>query len=252
MNEPDVLYLPHESKGSTRVFKLIGPKDSIKLKIARQGNAVQYRGDGVYELNGKGIKWKRDKKYVLKDYLWDRIGATFSLTRGKWFEKLLNDIEIKVPDRITYDETDGELSLEIEGELDVYTVVKRRKEQAKLRSELFKSATTKSCSICGHEMPVDFLITSHIKMRSKATRDERLDKNIVLPMCNFGCDALFEKGIIGVIGGQIVRIKRDPITPHFDLIVKNLIGRPHNENPLTHKYFDWHFDFHNQKYNANA
>ncbi|GIN91112.1 hypothetical protein J22TS1_21630 [Siminovitchia terrae] len=54
------------------------------------------------------------------------------------------------------------------------------------------------------EFPISFLIASHIKNRSFCKNEKKPDyKNILVPMCKFGCDDLFEKGYISVINGKI-------------------------------------------------
>ena len=36
------------------------------------------------------------------------------------------------------------------------------------------------------------MITAHKKKRSKCSFNERIDPNIVMPLCKFGCDHLYE------------------------------------------------------------
>jgi hypothetical protein len=85
---------------------------------------------------------------------------------------------------------------------------KYRKEQAFLRKSLFEHRRKGVCAICNKEYGVEFLRTAHLKARSQCTQEERLDvKNIVLPMCAFGCDELYERGHIGVEQGKIVCVK---------------------------------------------
>ena len=55
-------------------------------------------------------------------------------------------------------------------------------------------------------------MAAHIKKRSFSSTEEKLDyKNIVMPMCKFGCDELYEKGYIIIKDGQVV-INKTPIT----------------------------------------
>lgn len=83
----------------------------------------------------------------------------------------------------------------------------QRIEQNFLRRQLFKNKTHDRCSICGEDMPISFLCCSHIKKRCMCSLDEKKDyKNIVTPMCKFGCDDLYEKGLIGVKDGKVVVI----------------------------------------------
>lgn len=127
-------------------------------------------------------------------------------------------------------------------ELDTNRSVKGRKEQTFLRKQLFRNKKNGVCGICGKEYPVDLLVAAHIKKRSKCTREERLDyKNIVMPMCKFGCDDLYEKGYIVVIDGKILKNNNKIFTA--DLVQKvSLIENNKCSfwNESTHKYFDWH------------
>jgi hypothetical protein len=121
----------------------------------------------------------------------------------------------------------------------------RRTEQSFLRKYLFQNKKTSICGICHKEMPVEFLVTSHIKKRSKCTDEEKLDyKNVVMPMCKFGCDDLFEKGYITVQDGMVVKLK-DISNINVKKYISSIQG---NEcaywNEQSAKYFDWHKNFH--------
>jgi hypothetical protein len=83
-----------------------------------------------------------------------------------------------------------------------------RKEQAYWRQMLFKGSQIGQCAICNEHYPVDLLVAAHIKKRSACDREERLDPNNVLPMCLFGCDALFERGYVFVDKFGRVRLGR--------------------------------------------
>lgn len=147
--------------------------------------------------------------------------------------------------------TDGSFSkkyLRVKGELDTYIVSKRRKEQKKLRDELFEGLTTSICGICGEEYPVDLLVVAHIKKRSEASKNERLDKNIVIPMCKFGCDDLFENGYITVVDGYILSAKNKLTTPALTRVINKLISRKcHSWNENNSKFFEWHHCHHRSK-----
>ncbi len=91
----------------------------------------------------------------------------------------------------------------------------RRTEQDYLRSQLFKGNEYFECGICGNKYPVLFLVAAHIKKRSECTLKEQNDKSIVMPMCNFGCDELYENGYISVKQGKVVQIKKEPLVQEF-------------------------------------
>lgn len=134
--------------------------------------------------------------------------------------------------------------LEIQ-ETDELTKGYRRKEQSFLRQNLFGRQTTFSCACCGKNYPVSFLITAHIKKRNLCNTEERLDTNVVIPMCKFGCDDLFEKGYVSVKDGKFVKIPKRPITEELERYISNLQGNVcifYNDD--SKKYFDWHYDYH--------
>ena len=120
-----------------------------------------------------------------------------------------------------------------------------KKFQGYLRKKLFKSRTSSICSCCGKEYPISMLWCSHIKKRSKCNDNEKRDYNVVIPMCRFGCDELFEKGYISVNSdGKIIQLKKSKNT--------NVLNYTNNLNKLdcigfnklNSKYFEWHKSFH--------
>lgn len=125
--------------------------------------------------------------------------------------------------------------------LDKAGIVKGRTEQAFLRNFLFRGKYS-DCGICGNEYPVSFLVAAHIKKRSSCTDEEKRDfKNIVMPMCKFGCDDLYEKGYIGIEDGFVVVLKKPDTTRALATYTEKLKGIKctyWNEN--TSKYFQWH------------
>lgn len=83
--------------------------------------------------------------------------------------------------------------------VDAKILSNQRKEQNFLRKQLFKNKLYEKCSICGETFPISFLCCSHIKKRCMCSLEEKKDyKNIVVPMCKFGSDELYEKGYISV------------------------------------------------------
>ncbi|WP_374055822.1 hypothetical protein [Rossellomorea sp. FM04394] len=90
------------------------------------------------------------------------------------------------------------------GSTDTSREVKLRNEQAILRDWLFKGKDATCCAICGRLFTTGSLVAAHKKKRSHCTDEERKDPNIVMPVCLFGCDTLYERGIISVESGSIV------------------------------------------------
>lgn len=122
-------------------------------------------------------------------------------------------------------------------------VTTQRIEQSILRDWLFKDNLILPCSICNKQFHKKLLVSAHIKQRSKATEEERMDVNIVARMCRLGCDELYEHGCISVQNGIIVSIKKGIITPPVSAYIKSIEGKKCLVfNSKNKKYFDWHFN----------
>ncbi|PAW28040.1 HNH endonuclease [Peribacillus simplex] len=130
-------------------------------------------------------------------------------------------------------------------DLDIEGKTKSRAEQAFLRKALFGTKTIGRCGICEKEYPISFLIAAHIKKRSLCSNEEKLDfRNIVMPMCKFGCDDLFEKGYITVSKG-IISVNDKMTTEPLKRYLSHIEGKHCCYwNVDTIKYFDWHCNHH--------
>lgn len=84
-----------------------------------------------------------------------------------------------------------------------------RREQSILREWLFNEKLTESCAICGKEYSVAALVTAHKKKRADCTDSEKTDPRIVFPLCLFGCDFLYEAGMVRIINGKVVSSRKD-------------------------------------------
>lgn len=83
-----------------------------------------------------------------------------------------------------------------EGNLDRRVAAKSRAEQALLRNVIIPGRDGK-CALCGRLFPREYLRAAHIKPRARCTDEERRDlENIAMPACVFGCDVLYENGLI--------------------------------------------------------
>lgn len=128
---------------------------------------------------------------------------------------------------------------------DEESIVKIRKEQSILRQGLFKGRKTAKCAICGREFPVEMLCCSHIKKRCFCNEEERKDLNVVVSMCKFGCDELFEKGFVGVDDGRVVVLKYSG-NETVDDYLNFLKGKsPELYNDKNKKYFDYQLSYNN-------
>ncbi len=120
--------------------------------------------------------------------------------------------------------------------------VVQRREQTFLRDFLFGSNEEGTCAICGSVLPTTLLVAAHIKPRSECTDSERRDfVNNIVPICLIGCDALFERGLIVVKGGQLrVRI-RASADHRLKALCRHLNGRRINAWKAGRiPYFRWH------------
>ncbi len=125
--------------------------------------------------------------------------------------------------------------------LDTERKAKSRVEQKYLREYLFKENKYAECGICNNEYPVSLLVAAHIKKRSECTLEEKKDKSIVMPMCNFGCDELYENGYISVKEGSVIQIKKEPMTPLIQDYIDKIEGKYCKYwNESTSEYFNWH------------
>jgi len=134
-----------------------------------------------------------------------------------------------------------ELASRLEGSLDTSRTSGQRREQSILRGALglYRDATVQ-CGLCGKTYPSGFVVAGHIKKRSECTDAERLDViNVAMPICVFGCDALFEKRYIKVINGSIV-VTNSGIAD-VDAYLDSLVGRrAPGWTSEREKYFAWH------------
>ncbi|MDZ4619399.1 HNH endonuclease [Bacillus cereus] len=137
--------------------------------------------------------------------------------------------------------------LEQNASLDREVRGRARKEQNLLRKYLFGNKKTCNCGICGEEFPIDLLVAAHIKKRAHCTNEEQLDAdNIVIPMCKFGCDELFERGYISISDGKVVSLIDEEYLPatvktYIETIKGKVCGSWTDNNA---KYFIWHNNFH--------
>ena len=162
-------------------------------------------------------------------------------------DKLLSFFKtIQKSDNSSYTDTIKDI-IKLE-DTDKITISKSRKEQSYLRDFLFKNKKTEQCGICNNELPIDLLWCSHIKKRSECSYEERIDyKNIVMPMCKFGCDELYERGYIYAVD-RIVKINPKMKT------TKDLRGKliQISGNKIESKYYNEktinYFKYHEKKH----
>ncbi len=161
--------------------------------------------------------------------------------------KILDELDLL--SNVYYPEVDSHsldklrIFLDANEELDKEILSKRRVEQGILRRVLFNQQPAFTCCICQREYLTNFMVAAHIKKRSECNVEERLDiENIVVPMCKFGCDDLYEHGYISVDKG-IVIILNDNVTKPTLEYMKEIKGNvcSYWKSETAH-YFQWHLD----------
>lgn len=102
-----------------------------------------------------------------------------------------------------------------------------------------------TCDLCGRTLTSDLLVAAHIKKRVDCTDDERLDvANVAMVACTLGCDALFERGYMGVdSGGRLVGSPQLSPTSDVSALVSGLVGRKCDAwRSESASYFAWHIE----------
>ena len=127
---------------------------------------------------------------------------------------------------------------EIGTDIDVES--KRRTEQSLLQKWLFEGKEQEKCAICGNNFHVSSLITAHKKKRSECNNAERLDPYIVMPLCTFGCDFLYEKRYIYIENGIICQGNINISLNTENKIIEQLINKKIDTNWLkgSSSYFE--------------
>lgn len=129
----------------------------------------------------------------------------------------------------------------LDGPLDTQVKAWARVEQSRARMALLGRAREGECRLCGRSYPKEFLVAAHKKPRSECSADEKRDiPNIVMLCCLFGCDALYERGYVGVLeDGRIAHSTLLGGGAPFEYVAKRLrasISISSEEG----EYFAWH------------
>ncbi|MEK5205340.1 hypothetical protein NST55_29300 [Bacillus sp. FSL R10-2789] len=145
------------------------------------------------------------------------------------------------------------LNLENNKELDRDTKRKYRIEQSLLREFLFNGKNEVICACCQTKLSPEFFATAHIKKRSHCSKKEKLDVNVVMPLCYLGCDMLFEKGLLVVNShGHFQRTdvinKKIPYEGRLGTLLAKYDQKPCSYwNKETAQYYQWHYKHHVMK-----
>jgi predicted restriction endonuclease len=137
-----------------------------------------------------------------------------SSTSKRKIDKAIKDRAILVAKLLTLDQTDG------------FRPAMVRYEQALLRSILFFNKQECNCAICGRSYHINFLVTAHIKKRSLCNQEERQNLDVVMPACVFGCDALFERGVLAINeNGYVIATNAKPLGEDVDKYIQSCLGK---------------------------
>lgn len=100
-----------------------------------------------------------------------------------------------------------------------------RKEHRILKAWLFAGKRQERCALCGEMYHVGSLVTAHKKRRADCSNEERLDPNIVMPLCQFGCDYLYERRYVVIENGMVTWGKLLEPAGHETETIAELVGR---------------------------
>ncbi|MDE2802455.1 MAG: hypothetical protein OXK21_06205, partial [Chloroflexota bacterium] len=113
------------------------------------------------------------------------------------------------------------------------TETESRQDQLYLRDYLFDGKDYECCALCGRQFPVSppsALITAHKIKRSECLEqglEEYLrDPYIVMPLCVFGCDFLYEHRYVRVSGGKVAGGKPLPDADSMQEYMASILCRP--------------------------
>lgn len=123
-------------------------------------------------------------------------------------------------------------------------VGKRRAEQQYLRQFLLPGVEGE-CLLCGRTFSRDLLVAAHIKKRSLCTPEEKADiPSVAMLACKFGCDELYERGMITVNPqGKVIQTKRLTDESAGKYAEQYLVGRSvagWSGLTASHNYFGAH------------
>ena len=157
-----------------------------------------------------------------------------SLIKSESVEVVLNNKE-EVKSTLSYLDEISKLN-----DMDFVTRATGRREQIYLRKYLLDNGSEK-CTICTNIFDEELLVAAHIKKRSKCSHEERKDfANVATLMCCFGCDSLFERGIIGVIDGVVVQLDKSARSDFVQSKIDNVLGGLVHNWSSSEKYYNWH------------
>ncbi len=126
---------------------------------------------------------------------------------------------------------------------DIVSEQQSRGEQDILRDWLFENKETEECALCAQRFSVKALVAAHKKRRAdECNEGERRDPYIVMPLCKFGCDYLYEERHVYVEDGVVRRNPKVPLQvdgverAHVDSLVGREMEERWLEGPSSYFY----------------
>lgn len=202
------------------------------IYFANRGGYLQFIGDTepVTEIENDVVSFLKEREYsrypVIRNYLSDKgygnphivkavtsspfVYVDRSEGRGHYKYSLVGSIGGRGCTDYEWGDRYNEFLLMLRKlsikETDQDTNSKRRTEQSLLQKWLFAEKDYENCAICGNRYSIRSLVAAHKKKRSGCSESERLDPHIVMPLCLFGCDYLYEIGAIRIVDHFVVSI----------------------------------------------
>ena len=123
---------------------------------------------------------------------------------------------------------------------DIDVEAKRRTEQKLLRRWLFDGKKEECCALCKRFFMVSELVAAHKKRRTLCNPAERRDPDIVMPLCDLGCDFVYEQRQVVVRDGVTTCGAFEDCSEAVREYAEGLVGREICNRWLVGK--PWYFD----------
>lgn len=231
-------------------------RETLIRRIRRKGGRVSTSKARVTEMTailvrGSSHRWQYGSHGEKEDYAANliRCGSPLVVVSAPAFLDFLDTgknirVERIVAGQLIDHIRNMQRDEELFGELDTPRMSTARVEQTRLRQLLLRKGPVPCCAICGLVLPDDLLRAAHIKLRAVCEPKERRDlEHIAMLLCEFGCDALYERGLITVDDDGLVELSARCKKPRSGLHqrTKHLAGktcRAYTDDSV--EYFRWH------------
>ena len=230
------------------------PRSELAARIKKKGGKVTSDSARVTQntdilVRGQSDQWKHGtfgKKEARAAEL-IREGSRLALILSEDLDRLLAGQLVKEYEYVAGHKV---TVLRVESQADAFPLDKQgstnvRLEQGTLRLLHLGGRKTLRCSVCGRSLPVNLLVVGHIKPRARCTPAEKRDlEHVAMPICVFGCDALYERGFLTISpNGKIVASRKTFGAEDLSRLLSPLHGRRcAAHSSASEPYFKWHRD----------